>query len=691
MKLRILLAVLLASNIALAQTSEAPLADSLPPEALMYVGWAGRSLAFDGSHLGQMLQDPAAKQVFASLKELALSGARENEEAAWVAPVLDLAEVAWQHPVAAVLLRPQADAEDPSPGMLVVIEAGKDRKELSARFEALLKATGMEAKGQEVQVGGASFRKFPAGKVDLFLGFVGPQMVFSVGQQPIEQMLQTKPESSLAADQSFAGRMGEVAPKAPQSAVYVDIQGFVQAANKAGQGPVFPEKLLKTMEGGMYFAYGACVEDRYIHQRARQFWRPAAGLREVFGPKPLTPEQLDWVPSDAMLACSFQVDLAKLIAYVQEVSGQAGQPLPPPVKMFTDLLGDDWTLASAPSLGGLLTGTALSVSVKDPEKVQALLSNMVPVILGQMQGPVGVRTYKVQDQQITYFLLQDEAAFWSPAFALKGNRLFLAAWPQVLESALTLRPQERLVNDPTFQNFVQRIGGMGHGILYIDMKDAHRLLYGPMMMGNSYALSLISQKGLVNEGRFLPGLSTISRWTSPSLAGFRLDQGGLFLHGYSKAGPLSTMSVPVVSGVVTAVLPSIAKARYLARLAVNRSTLKALHNALILYHDENGKLPESLAQLVEKEIIEVEMLQSPLDENGPSVGPDGKLRGEPSFIYVRPADTFDKIRNPGRTVLLFVRPGLMNDEQTQVLLADGTVEQMHLSRLQKLLAGSNTD
>jgi hypothetical protein len=208
------------------------------------------------------------------------------------------------------------------------------------------------------------------------------------------------------------------------------------------------------------------------------------------------------------------------------------------------------------------------------------------------------------------------------------------------------------------------------------------------MMGNSYVLSMISQQGLAGPSRFLPGFSKVRGLMSPSLAGFRVDESGIFLQSYSKAGPISILSVPIASGVVSAALPAIAKARYLARLSVDRSNLRGLLNALILYDQEEGKLPESLAQLVEKEIIEVDMLRSLLDENGPSVGPDGKLRGEPSFIYVRPADRFDNIRNPGQTVLLFVRPGLMTNEQTQVLLADGTVEHMHLDRLHRLLSGS---
>jgi hypothetical protein len=36
----------------------APLADRLPAGTLAYAAWAGRSLAFDGSMFGQLLNDP---------------------------------------------------------------------------------------------------------------------------------------------------------------------------------------------------------------------------------------------------------------------------------------------------------------------------------------------------------------------------------------------------------------------------------------------------------------------------------------------------------------------------------------------------------------------------------------------------------------------------------------------------------
>ena len=80
--------------------AEPPLVDRLPADATVYVGWAGRNLAFDGSMLGQMLNQPVMKELAGSIGGAILSALPDEQSRALAGHGLAMLSIAVQHTMA---------------------------------------------------------------------------------------------------------------------------------------------------------------------------------------------------------------------------------------------------------------------------------------------------------------------------------------------------------------------------------------------------------------------------------------------------------------------------------------------------------------------------------------------------------------------------------------------------------------
>jgi hypothetical protein len=688
MKIRTWFVILLLSSVAWSQSAELPLARTLPADTLVYASWAGRSLTFDGSHLGQLSQDPALREALGEIKKALAATAQDASKRALVGQAWQLLHLAWEHPIAVAVL---PESQDDEPGFLLIVETGKDRKEFSQQIDQLLAQAGVKDDLKELQIGGAPFNRLPGDQPRAVLGFVGSRFVLGSNETAVAKLLAVKAETSLAADQIFSQRMKEVAPSPAQWALYVDVQGLAQAMETAKADPEMRRALVTITKGATYVAHAGCVENRNIHTRTRQFWKPSEGMESIFGKEPIAREDLDWVPRDAMLLYSARIDIVELFRWIDSIENPEAQAraLPQPLVMIGQIVEDHWTLASAPSLGGLLTGTVLSVSLKDPQQARRQMAQILPSICGGPDGPARMRTFNVGDQQIHYATMQRASGAVSPSFAVRDDRLFVALWPQVLESVFSVRPEDRLVNTELFKQLEGRVGGLGCGLMYSNMRELLRTLYGPMMAGISALSHFVSKEAsLVDFARMLPPIGAWSRWISPSLEKFNIDEKGFWSESYSKNGPLTgAAGVPLVAGMVSVMLPTIARARQLARIAVTKTQLKGFSNAFVLYETMEGQLPATLEDLVRTGLVHPGGLHAPLDPETETTWVDGKIQGHVSFAYVRPT----KKDVPGETVLIFTKPGILPKDRFLVLQFNGAVTEMKRSKLEALLKAQNAD
>ena len=151
MKTKISAAVLCLCVLVAPAVGAPPLADRMPAEALVYVGWAGRSLTFDGSKLGQLISEPTVAETFAALKtgieKKIPEKNRESFEHAWA-----MAAMAWQHTIAIAVLdiRPQLA---PNIDAVLLIDLGQNREGFERHLDTLIQSFGDDLETIDVTVG----------------------------------------------------------------------------------------------------------------------------------------------------------------------------------------------------------------------------------------------------------------------------------------------------------------------------------------------------------------------------------------------------------------------------------------------------------------------------------------------------------------------------------------------------------
>ncbi|MGD0541843.1 MAG: hypothetical protein ABSB33_10030, partial [Tepidisphaeraceae bacterium] len=134
------LAVLVAPAVSLAQ----PLADRLPGDAEIYVGWSGTDSigpGYDQSHLKAILDASQLRQFFHDSipRLIAAAGAKDPESARQVQRVLDVLAPLAVHPSAFYFggLLPGA----PLPKVALICDAGADAETVVAQVSQLLQQT----------------------------------------------------------------------------------------------------------------------------------------------------------------------------------------------------------------------------------------------------------------------------------------------------------------------------------------------------------------------------------------------------------------------------------------------------------------------------------------------------------------------------------------------------------------------
>jgi len=95
------LPILLLAALVAAQ-AQAPLADKLPEGSLVYMGWAGKTLTFDGSATGQLIQEPEIKQIVAAI-HTGIADKIGKDDQVLFERLWSMAAIAWEHPAAAAL------------------------------------------------------------------------------------------------------------------------------------------------------------------------------------------------------------------------------------------------------------------------------------------------------------------------------------------------------------------------------------------------------------------------------------------------------------------------------------------------------------------------------------------------------------------------------------------------------------
>ena len=145
MTIRIMMTSALLAVLGAPASGQAPLADRVPSETLLYLGWAGRSLAFDGSVMGQLLAEPSVGDLLGAIRQVVAEKLPPDRPAKMFHHGWSLAGMAWQHPVAIALvdLRHPGSGQAPAVGA-VLIELGSNSQDFQKHLDGILGLLGVQ-------------------------------------------------------------------------------------------------------------------------------------------------------------------------------------------------------------------------------------------------------------------------------------------------------------------------------------------------------------------------------------------------------------------------------------------------------------------------------------------------------------------------------------------------------------------
>ena len=696
----------------------APLADKVPADALVYIGWAGsRNLTFDGSMLGQLLHDPAAGAIVEALEKASADQAGPEARKA-VAAALALAGWAWRSPLAVAVLDLPDPKKDAPPPLAVLIDVGKDRTAFEAQVNQLLGSLGKKVKRERATAGSATYELIHLGPAGPPIGYgaVGDVVFFCIGPDTPAQLLQLAPDKALKANKKFAACLKEVGGENEQLAFYADATALVAKAEKiAPAGPPRegepPKNVVRTIVDALGLAEADAlagtvrVVDRGLYTKTRLFTpAPHRGVLLPLAGQVLGPQDLEGLPADADYVAAARVSAKSSFAELRNLFKLVADP--GDAKEFDEKwaklekrlgfsvaddllehLGDTWTISSAASQGGFLTGTLLTVTVKDPARLAVALGKLEVLLLhavGEAAGqPDSVRIEKIRSDrvEIKYIAGAGLPMPVAPAWAVHKKKLYVALWPQVIQAAAANGRGPGLDKSPDFAAARQRVSPRPTVLTYTNTPKIVRQVYNLLLVGWTMGSSMAIGQGVPAKPDWLPPLSSIEKYLWPEVSAVSVDAKGITFEEYGSV-PLPILSrSPAGTMLASAILlPSVISARGKAREVASMSNLRGIGMGIAMYECDEGRLPPDLAALIKHRSISESHLVSPLSKRPPPRMVDGKLVGEVDYIYILPVAGVK-----GDDIVAYERPENHGGRRTIILLRDCSVRKVGAAELQRKL------
>ena len=421
---------------------------------------------------------------------------------------------------------------------------------------------------------------------------------------------------------------------------------------------------------------------------------PGSRLFALYGNRaPLDDAALRVIPRDAAIATASRIDLAALWGTVIRVIELAAGPeqfqkvqatltafeAGAQVKLKEDLIdpvGDTAIIYSKPGPMPMTGGeVVVELGLKDPQKFSQGVDRLLAYADKQLAAnqstrrgmPLSIQHSKVGDVNVSYL---GGVPLWSPAFAVKGERAFLAISPVALNAAIAQvdQPQSSLLDNADYRSVRAKLPEKVVAVSYEDTRQGVAGLYamistfGPMLAGRTNApidLALLPPLAKIQEKLF-GGVSVVT-----------IDGGELMARQYSAIGVNLTSFAGSTGLMAAMILPALNQARGKARDMNCMNNLKQIGLACHMYADtHNDKFPESLDELVSSQLLSSNILHCPSASSERDV----------SYVYCRGLTPKNIYR-----ILAFDADGNHRGGGRNVLFCDGHVEWMTDMKFRPLL------
>jgi len=731
-----------------------PMVEHIPAEALFYAGWAGRSLPFDGSVMGELLlTERGVSEILSGLKSFADSNLK-GKDAELFSHAWAMGATAWAHPIAIAVTGIEAEQGNFTLSALGLIDLAGDREVFEGHLNSALGCLGSDRVSvSEATIGTVTYKVIEGlpeelGKVSL--GFKGNIFFIAIGDGTCEQFIQLTPEGALSGDAKFAEHHQAVGGQNEQISFYLDVSRTLKQIEqifREDQGKPASEEPSVSQLTKITTALGldrvtavvgsVRIVDRGALSRTRIFTpAPHRGLLMPLTGSPLTETDLAIVPADADFLRAIrlspealwaeirqivrQIDPdseAKLLRGTEGIEGDLG------VSINDDILanlGDTVLVYSAPSQGGFLTGTVLSVSAKDTEKLSAAITRIEESLSKKLAGETyytcpnhpdirrdeegicpkceaelvlhktpaskaSIETARFGRTEVRYIrgLGGDIPSPVTPGWAIHKDRLYIAGWAQVIGSVLQSNGTSNPVtSQETYRKARSMVSEKASVLSYTNTPQIMRQIYNYLLIGWTLGANILSENTPINaRPDWLPPLPTLEKYLWENITAVSSDEKGITFESYGSlpisGGWLTPLNLPTTAGIL---LPSLNRARAQAKHAVSASNLNHIGMMVALYQGEHDdQFPPDLAALV-KEGMPPHVLVSPLSGREPPKMVDGRLVGEVDYVYIK-----HDSRSPGNMIVAYERPDVQRRGNVNVLFVDSQVSRMRRGEFRQAL------
>jgi hypothetical protein len=536
-----------------AQTAAPPLADRIPGDAMLYVGWAGTdALAgkYDKSHLKPVMDASAMPQFFADcVPKLIDRVAQENSEAADVLrELVAIGGPMWKHPTAVYFGGIDFNGPVPLPKLAVLCDAGRDAAAMADRIDKLLKEAEKEQSGP-----------FPLVKV------YGSMVVFAFG-------------TPADIDAQFSAAPADPISKAPK---------FVRAFQQVQKDPAFIEYIdsplaVKMVDDVIEKKADAVTSDGWkrardslgltgLHQIIATMgfdgrdWASEGfvgssdgdqGILSMVHGTPLEPQILKAVPLTADRMAAGKFDLDNFVGHLHDIVGQIQPSVGEQVdevmsqinqaagldirKDFLAVLGDEWCSYSDPSIAGSgMLGTVVVNRLRDAEaadkaltQISRRINSIVAEQLQQQKMTIEFQKEVINGLTVHYLAVP----FVTPSWAISDGNLYFGLYPQVVVAAAdqVKKHAPSILDKPEYKAVMKRLGDHPAGTVeFCNLPATAPDSYSNLLLLSRMYLGGVDMLGVHPPALTIPPLNKIVPELSPSGAVSWTDSAGLHMRSIS--------------------------------------------------------------------------------------------------------------------------------------------------------------